>query len=804
MRLQVQGGGDVPATVSCAAASVTLLPGQALEPGTTYTVTVSGTVTDTAGNPLGSDASWAFTTALRSRRDTTVANFGAGTSSGTYVSQVADGEVILSPSLGEEFNGTSAPAGWTVAGYGGTPAVSAGGGQITLDSAAVGTPTAYDAGVSAEFVATFSATNPYQSAIFHSDPSFNTPPYAGFYLALSGTQLWASDGLSDTSRNETLLASVALGVPHLFRIVWGPSSVTYFVDGAQLAQHSIAIGVPMRFYLADYGGGPGAPLTADWVHLSPYAASGTFTSRVFDSGGTATWQDMTWTADIPTGTALDLSVRSGDTAAPDATWSAFAPVAASGSVLGLQARYLQYRAALSTSDPLLTPVLRDVSIAYSGGAPGAQDQTITFAPLADRGPRHPALRGECHGQFRSRGQLLDHDDRGVHALRRHGDARRGGHLHDLGVAGWRRGLQPGTDVAAASASNPLHRSSVWRRRRRRHGHGRIRPEPQFGLFPHRLRRQPRRRGRLRRERSRDVRSPDGTGGRIVPGDLVAAGDGKSAVFTAHAAVRPRFTPSAAYSTPTPARSPSPPPPVRRLRSPRRSASAGRAHGWTPLRLPPAPRSTSWSTITNSGDAPLSALGASDPRLSAASCSWPASLAPGADASCVVGPVNSRASSARSRTPRWPTAPRMGRSSIPHRRLPRLPSSRAPIPSGRTWRPWTAGAWSPLTRLVAYGPRRADTYTTITGDDCSPGTTYAKSTIEMSSDYVKGVFEAMGYTVSSRRCPAATGRTWLRRSWDRGTRTISSTSPVIWTLNRTRRARMTMEPVHLPPSNWPAF
>ena len=65
---------------------------------------------------------------------------------------------------------------------------------------------------------------------------------------------------------------------------------------------------------------------------------------------------------------------------PTATWSAFAPVAASGSVLGLQARYLQYRAALSTSDPLLTPVLRDVSIAYSAALGSATITSLVADP----------------------------------------------------------------------------------------------------------------------------------------------------------------------------------------------------------------------------------------------------------------------------------------------------------------------------------------------------------------------------------------------------------------------------------------
>ena len=37
----------------------------------------------------------------------------------------------------------------------------------------------------------------------------------------------------------------------------------------------------------------GAAVTVEWVRMSPYAASGTFRSRVFDSGRTSTWMKPT-------------------------------------------------------------------------------------------------------------------------------------------------------------------------------------------------------------------------------------------------------------------------------------------------------------------------------------------------------------------------------------------------------------------------------------------------------------------------------------------------------------------------------
>ncbi len=55
-----------------------------------------------------------------------------------------------------------------------------------------------------------------------------------------------------------------------------------------------------------------------------------------------------------------------------------------------------------------------------------------------------------------------------------------------------------------------------------------------------------------------------------------------------------------------------------------------------------------------------------------------------------------------------------------------------------------------TNLVnLYGPRRWDFFSPYVGGNCTLGTTvYPKNTIEMSSDYVKGLFQAMGYSAAS--------------------------------------------------------
>jgi hypothetical protein len=86
-------------------------------------------------------------------------------------------------------------------------------------------------------------------------------------------------------------------------------------------------------------------------------------SRVVDAGTPVNWGTLSWTAEIPSGTGLAVSVRRGDTPTPDATWTAFAPIAASGGTIGGSSRYLQYRVELKSGNPAATPSIAQVTIA---------------------------------------------------------------------------------------------------------------------------------------------------------------------------------------------------------------------------------------------------------------------------------------------------------------------------------------------------------------------------------------------------------------------------------------------------------
>ena len=97
--------------------------------------------------------------------------------------------------------------------------------------------------------------------------------------------------------------------------------------------------------------------------MTPYPASGTFTSRVLDAGAPADWGTLDATSLTPTGTGIAFEVRTGDTPTPDGSWSGFVSVADGADIPGTS-RYLQYRAVLTSTDGLLTPTVYSVTVAF--------------------------------------------------------------------------------------------------------------------------------------------------------------------------------------------------------------------------------------------------------------------------------------------------------------------------------------------------------------------------------------------------------------------------------------------------------
>jgi hypothetical protein len=297
--------------------------------------------------------------------DDSVADFGAGTpGADTAVGASgdgADGEVQLHPAVGEEFGGGALPGDWFATPWESGGGATVSGGSLHVNGARSGTNGAFGPGRTAEFSGTFAAA-PFQHIGFGVD--YNDPPWAMFSTGGGSLAVGLYARTAGPSTTNTAIPGVDPTVPHRYRIVWKAASIAFFVDGILVATHDVGISGDMRPLASDFiAGGP--EVAVQWLRMSPYGAPGTFLSRVFDSGQAgADWLTLARNASVPGAGALTLATRSGNTAAPDGSWSDWEPVGAGNAIASPDARYLQYRAAMSTGDDTATPTLERVTIGY--------------------------------------------------------------------------------------------------------------------------------------------------------------------------------------------------------------------------------------------------------------------------------------------------------------------------------------------------------------------------------------------------------------------------------------------------------
>src|SRR5438067_1880798 len=360
-----------------------------LTPNSTYFFRI--TSVDPAGNSAVTLAP-SFTVPGPTLHDTATIDFAAGTPETacdqngqncvpkTYISETSDGEVILAPAAGAEFSGSSLPTGWIGAIINAGGSFNVLGGNLTVDGAQVGscdagaTPACttgnYAPGHSLEFVATFTG-DPYQHAGL--GVTLDAPPWAIFTTG-SGGAFYARS--NNGAPFETPLDVAWLGSPHRFRIDWNASGVTYFVDSAQVAFHGAVIPGPMRPIAASDFNPMAGNIVVNWIRMSPYTASASFYSRVFDAASQVNWHSAYWTGTTPPGTSLSIFVRTGNTPTPDGSWSIFEAIPAPGAFSAF-AQYVQYRADLATSDPVVTPQLEDIIISTDQAPIAANDSATT-------------------------------------------------------------------------------------------------------------------------------------------------------------------------------------------------------------------------------------------------------------------------------------------------------------------------------------------------------------------------------------------------------------------------------------------
>jgi len=118
--------------------------------------------------------------------------------------------------------------------------------------------------------------------------------------------------------------------------------------------------------------------------------TGVLTSEPLDAAMRSRWGSITWTVDLPENTSIGFSTRSGNSAEPDDTWSEWSEemTEPDSEIQSPPARFLQYKADLSTRSDPSSPVIREVKVAYQTFNRPPEVLSVG-AQAASNGPRQP-------------------------------------------------------------------------------------------------------------------------------------------------------------------------------------------------------------------------------------------------------------------------------------------------------------------------------------------------------------------------------------------------------------------------------
>ena len=99
---------------------------------------------------------------------------------------------------------------------------------------------------------------------------------------------------------------------------------------------------------------------------SDYLAEGTLESKAHDTKIVSRWGKLSWEGVTPEGTVISFATRTGNTEKPNSTWNDWSEELTDPEVSQITspaARYIQWRAKLTTSAVSATPVLKKVTVA---------------------------------------------------------------------------------------------------------------------------------------------------------------------------------------------------------------------------------------------------------------------------------------------------------------------------------------------------------------------------------------------------------------------------------------------------------
>lgn len=134
-----------------------------------------------------------------------------------------------------------------------------------------------------------------------------------------------------------------------------------------------------------------------------YAPTGTFTSRIVDTTLDApVYEQLSWTQDLPYGTALYFKVRTGNKSdLSDAdSWDVITP---STLISAGYKRYVQFQAILtSDADMLKTPELKDTTIDWDG-----ESRLVSIGGSFSKGPDHGVFEVSVDGEKLTSALIVD-------------------------------------------------------------------------------------------------------------------------------------------------------------------------------------------------------------------------------------------------------------------------------------------------------------------------------------------------------------------------------------------------------------
>lgn len=119
--------------------------------------------------------------------------------------------------------------------------------------------------------------------------------------------------------------------------------------------------------------------------LAPGPREGEYVSAVKDTGRTSRFGTFRWEGSAPSGTRVEFAFRSGESALPDTTWSAWSSyetASAGATVPSPAGRFLQWRVRMQ-SDSDRSPAVRRVEAAYRNRNAAPLIESLTVLPPAE-------------------------------------------------------------------------------------------------------------------------------------------------------------------------------------------------------------------------------------------------------------------------------------------------------------------------------------------------------------------------------------------------------------------------------------